>query len=154
MSPELINDFYINHGKLLCYSFSHWTNKSLINIKHGSEELIQLLYEAPFVIVSHDTEKDPIFNFGNKLALDLFEFDWEEFIQLPSRMSAEEISQQKRKQLMQQVTTEGYIDNYSGIRISSSGKRFLIEEATIWNIIDDNSVYHGQAAMFRKWTYL
>ena len=155
MTPvDLSSGFYIKHGQLLCDSFSHWTNKPLINKTNDSTEWIRFLYNASFVIVSHGTENDPVFNFGNKLALDLFELDWKEFILLPSRMSAEETSQQKRKQLIQRVTTDGYFDNYSGVRVSSNGKRFLIEEATIWNIIDANNTYYGQAAMFQKWTYL
>jgi hypothetical protein len=116
--------------------------------------LIKTLYYAPFAIVSHDTQADPVFNFGNKTALHLFELEWDHFLKLPSRESVEMIKRDEREKLMQRVTTDGYIDNYSGIRVSSSGKRFLINDATIWNIVDADGVYHGQAAAFENWTYL
>lgn len=155
MSPTYLSaDFYIKHGQRLCFSYNNWTNKSLIKQQSNNESLISALNEAPFVIVSHGIENDPIFNFGNKIALELFELDWDNFTQLPSCKSVEKLSQAARDKLMQEVTNNGFIDNYSGIRISSSGKRFLIEDAFIWNIIDDTGIYHGQAATFSKWKYL
>ena len=52
---------------------------------------------------------------------------------------------------MRRVSNDGHMINYSGVRISSTGKRFKIEGATIWNIIDENGHYLGQAAMFKNW---
>jgi hypothetical protein len=46
------------------------------------------------------------------------------------------------------------VDNYSGIRISASGRRFRIENATVWNLADAGGRIHGQAATFHHWTYL
>ncbi len=149
--PDLCNGFYIKHGQLLCLSYAHWTIKKLIADNKDPETLILELYEAPFAVVSHGIENDPIFNFGNKTALELFELEWDQFIQVPSRESVEMTSRAERDKLMRQVTTNGYIENYSGVRVSSSGARFLIEDATIWNIVDANNVYYGQAAMFEKW---
>lgn len=149
--PDLSNDFYLKHGQLLCSSYAHWTNKKLIAEKKDPETLIFALYEAPLAVVSHGVENDPVFNFGNKIALELFELNWDRFIQVPSRESVEMTSRTERDKLMRQVTTNGYIDNYSGVRISASGTRFLIEDATIWNIIDANNIYYGQAAMFENW---
>lgn len=39
--------------------------------------------------MSHGLEVDPVFNYANQCALDLFEMTWEDFIKLPSRLSAE-----------------------------------------------------------------
>ena len=51
--------------------------------------LARALYEAPFALVSHNTDSDPRFNYANRTALTLFEMNWNEFTTLPSRMSAE-----------------------------------------------------------------
>jgi len=112
------------------------------------------LFDAPFALVSHGVEDDPIFNFANKTALDLFELGWDEFTQLPSRKSAEVIEQQERARLLAEVTKYGYIANYSGVRISGTGRRFVIDQAVVWNVVDSNAKHHGQAAMFSKWRYL
>ncbi len=77
-------------------------------------------------MLSHNTKAEPIFNYANAKALDLFELSWEELITLPSRLSAESVNQEERATLLAQVTAHGFIDNYQGIRISSTGKRFKI----------------------------
>jgi len=53
-----------------------------------------------------------------------------------------------------QVAEKGYVDQYSGIRISSSGKRFRIIETIIWEVRDDEERRVGQAATFPKWEWL
>lgn len=52
---------------------------------------------------------------------------------------------------MREVLDKGYVTDYSGIRISSSGRRFSIKGATLWNVLDDDGVLHGQAATFSEW---
>lgn len=138
------------HVKLLCASFQKWTGKSLIK----SKELVHELYYAPFAVVSHGTEADPVFNYANLKAQELWELDLDKFIQLPSRLSAEPLLQEVREKFMQEVTKNGFVSNYDGIRISSGGKRFTIKNTTVWNIVDGNEKYHGQAAMFAEWEFL
>jgi hypothetical protein len=31
----------------------------------------------------------------------------------------------------------GFIDDYAGVRIARTGRRFLIQRATVWNLTDD-----------------
>lgn len=71
-----------------------------------------------------------------------------EFVCLPSRLSAEPIEQQARLRILERVTKLGFVDDYSGMRISGNNRRFMIRNATVWNLVDAAGVYHGQAAMF------
>lgn len=151
LQPNFNNETYIKHGQLLCSSYRHWTESPLISKNTEPDKLIFELYAAPFAIVSHGMEEDPVFNFGNKVALELFELDWAQFIQLPSRNSVEMTNRKQREELMRRVSKDGHIIDYTGVRVSSTGKRFKIEGATIWNIVDENGHYHGQAAMFAHW---
>lgn len=141
-----------SHLQLLLDSYLRVTGRPLIEA--SNEDLIALLDNASFALVSHGTEVDPIFNYGNRTALKLFAMSWEEFTQLPSRYSAEAPNREERAQLLQQVKTKGYIDHYRGVRIDKHGRRFLIEEATVWNVYDIEQTYHGQAAAFSRWHYL
>ena len=129
-------------------------DQPLITVDSGAIERIEALFAAPFALVSHGVEADPIFNFGNQVALSLFELTWEQFTALPSRESAEPVNQAERQRLLEQVTQNGYISDYRGVRISATGKRFLIEDATVWNLVDELGRYRGQAAMFDKWSFL
>ena len=109
------------------------------------------LFNAPYALVSHDTQADPVFNYANAKAQQLFGMDWKEFTGLPSRYSAELASQDDRAGLLQRVTQHGFADNYSGIRIAKNGARFNIGNATVWNLLDKCGYYCGQAALIRQW---
>ena len=145
MLPDFNDAFYCQHAINLCDSYQCLLKKSLL-VNIGGEPLIQSLYNAPFALLSHGLEDDPIFNFGNAAALKLFEYSWPEFIQLPSRLSAKPVDQEERQRLLAAVNQQGYIDNYTGIRIAASGREFLIENTVVWNIIDKDGRYCGQAA--------
>lgn len=112
------------------------------------------VYEAPFVVVSHNNASDPILTFGNRTALELWEMNLETFRQTPSRMTAEPMHRDERARLLERTTRDGYVDDYQGIRISSTGRRFQIEQAIVWNLHDSAGQYIGQAATFDHWTFL
>lgn len=116
--------------------------------------LQQALWEAPRVIVAHGTESDPVFFYGNRLALQVFEMDFADFVRLPSRFSAEPLARDERARLLERVTSDGFIDDYAGVRISARGKRFRIAQAVVWNLLDAEGRYHGQAATFAQWQML
>lgn len=138
-----------DHVVLLAESFARLTGRPLID--SDAANLPRVLWEAPFALVSHGTEPDPVFNYGNLTALRLFEMSWEDFTRLPSRLSAEASNREERARLLARVSADGYIDDYAGIRISASGRRFVIEGAVVWNVVDGDGVYRGQAAMFASW---
>ena len=71
--------------------------------------------------------------------------------QTPSRYTAEPIHRDERTDLLARTTRDGYVDDYRGIRISSTGRRFQIDQATVWNLIDQQAAYAGQAATFSDW---
>ena len=106
------------------------------------------------VVLAHDTAADPVFFYGNLAAQQLFEMGWAELVQLPSRCSAEPVAQEARQHLLDLVARQGYIDHYSGVRIAKSGRRFLIESATVWNLLGQDGRIVGQAAAFADWVVL
>jgi MEKHLA domain len=144
----------ILHSKRLCRSFEHWLGKPLIAIKGMDEAIGRSLFEAPFILVSHGTQPDPILNYGNQAALNLWQMDWAQFTNTPSRLTAEPVTQVERDRLLSQAATHGYIDNYNGIRISSTGQRFYIKAAIVWNVLDEEGQKCGQAATFSQWEFI
>lgn len=152
--PDLDSPFMLQHTALLRDSYRHWTGRDLLAPGLGPAEAVTVLYEAPYAVVSHGTQPDPVFTYGNRQALRLFEMPWGEFTALPSRLSAEPVDQHERDRLLAGVSVRGYADNYSGVRIASTGRRFVIDDATVWNLIDGEGRYHGQAAVIRMWRAL
>ncbi len=152
--PSVSNQYLKDHVSLLFSSFKHWTGRDIIAERESLEQQARELFYAPFAVASHDTSEDPILNYGNQTALDLWDASWEDFTCMPSRQTAEPMTQEERKHLLAQVTAYGFIDQYQGVRISAKGRRFKIEKATVWNLINEAGEYCGQAAMFRDWRYI
>lgn len=144
----------IAQTRLIARSLDHWTGRALLPGLFNPLGLAKNVFEAPFVVVSHGTEADPILNYGNAAALKLWEMTWEELTRTPSRLTAEAPNREERARLLAAVTANGFIDDYSGIRISKNGRRFRIAQATVWNLLDERGQYAGQAAMFSKSEFL
>jgi PAS domain-containing protein len=140
---------------LLRESYFRFTGHSLVPDHLVGEDVATWLYEiAPFGLLAHNSASDPVFVYGNKAAQRLFEYGWDELVSLPSRLSAEAPDRDQRQRFLEDVQRNGYVTGYRGVRISKSGKRFVIEDATVWQLIDANAKYHGQAALLPKATYL
>ena len=152
--PSIGNQYLKDHVGLLLSSFKHWTGRDIIEERKSLAQQARELFYAPFAVASHDTSEDPILNYGNQTALTLWEVCWEDFTSMPSRQTAEPMTQEERKHLLAEVTAYGFIDHYQGVRISAKGRRFMIEKATVWNLINEAGKYCGQAAMFREWRFI
>ena len=151
MAPSEANNFLADHAALLIRSYRYWTGRDLVDPALSFVESARALYEAPFIVLSHDTATDPHFTYANLAAQRLFEMPWEEIVGMPSRFSAEPLAREERERLLARVAEQGYTDDYSGVRISRSGCRFLIRRATVWNLLDEAGTLRGQAATFDKW---
>ena len=145
---------WIAHTQIMLDSFRFYVGRELIARTGQAEDDARVLFEAPFVVVSHGTQDDPILNYGNQTALTLWEMDIPTLTSMPSRLTAEPMHRDERAQLMTRAARDGFVDDYRGIRITSSGKRFLIEQAIIWNLIDGHGQRLGQAATFSEWKWL
>ena len=110
--------------------------------------LVESFNKCPFPIASHDL--NGFFNYLNRAALSLFKVNLDQVIGQPTTMTAPESEQKERNELLNQVNSHGFIDNYKGIRVTSDGELFQIEDATIWNVVDKNSKKMGQAVIIYK----
>ena len=144
----------VEWSRLLLNSYRHWVGRDLMLRTGGPEEQAHALFMAPFVVVSHGAQEDPILNYGSQLALTLWEMTWEQLVQTPSRLTAELVNREERERMLERARAKGYLDDYRGVRISHSGRRFLIEQAVVWNVIDPAGHRQGQAATFSRWTFL
>ena len=114
------------------------------------------LFAAPCAVLSAlgPLGSDHAFNYANRTALELFEYSWDELMGKPSSASAEPVHRDERRKLLDEVGRRGFIEDYSGIRISKNGRRFRIKKATVFNLLDDEGFYVGQAATFSHFEFL
>ena len=159
---------WLDLTQYLLNSFRQWTGKELldrlptkgVSTERGPRSSTALevdllaLWNAPQVVVAHGTQSDPIFEYGNQQALNLWEMQLDEFLGMPSRLSAESMHRDERQKLLERTRQYGYVDDYRGVRISRTGKRVMIEEAVLWTVLDRKGLVIGQAATFDHWTAL
>lgn len=148
--PSTANGHHAAHALLLQESHARLLGRPLLVPPPGTE-LGRALYEAPFVVLSHGTEPDPIFTYANRAAQDLFGYAWEAFVRLPSRLSAEPVNREERERLLRKAAEQGFIADYAGVRVAQDGRRFRIEAAVVWNLVDAQGRALGQAACFHHW---
>ncbi len=151
-SPE--NRYLLTHSHLLCDCFNRLTGRHLIQSFPSDEARAKALFHAQFAVLSHDVADDPILTYANLTALKLFELSWDELIVMPSRYTAKPVDRLARQALLEAVNLQGFSSDYSGIRISKTGREFQINNATVWNLIDNEGNYQGQAATFSEWRFL
>ena len=153
MEPSPSNHYLQSHVAALLRSYYDLTGRQLIEQTDELATMAKRVDEAPFFVASHGLETDPVLDYGNRCALELFAMNWEEFTQTPSRLTAEAPNRAERERLLTSVTEKGFTDDYSGVRITADGRRFRIHQATVWNVTDKSGVKIGQAATFSEWDF-
>lgn len=146
----------VQHSLLLVESFERLTGRQLLpnlSADEGALSLAERLYEIDAVVLSHNGGDDPVFTYANRKSQTLFEYDWDTFLTLPSRLSAEPDRRDDRSVMLQAAAEQGYISNYGGVRISASGRRFEISNAIIWNLEGACGSKIGQAAVFDQFVF-
>lgn len=152
--PDAANGFLAGHVADLLRCHLALTGKILMESHGSAEEIARRAYHAPFVLLSHDGAADPLLTYGNLAAQELFGMGWDKLVGMPSRETAEAPERAEREVLLRRVAEAGFIGDYSGVRIATDGRRFLIRNATVWNLCGPNSRMLGQAAAFSEWELL
>ena len=155
VAPQIWTDpAVIEWSQLLLNSYHHWIGRDLLERVGDPAYQSHALFLSPFVVVSHGMEEDPLINYGNQVALELWEMTWEHLTRTPSRLTAEPTNRAEREWMLEQAKIRGYFDTYQGVRVTSTGRRFLVENALIWNVVGVEGRRVGQAATFLQWTWL
>jgi len=157
-APAPGNNYQTEHISRVVASFARITGGDLIDeagLDPGlidSRGLGRSVWEGCFALLTHNT--DAILNYGNRFGLDLWEMDWETMIRTPSRDTAPEEDRAARAAIMAAVERDGFTRSYTGRRVSRTGKFFLIENATVFTLIDEKGAGFGTGAFFKSVTYL
>ena len=138
----------LTHLEIIKNSYTLLTRRELPLSLDAS--LIRAFDKCPFPIASHDNSSEPLFNYANHAALNLFKRTLNEMMGLPSKASALPVDQDERSKILEQVTQYGFIEHYQGKRVASDQSIFYIQDATVWNLLDQEKKYYGQAVIIFK----
>lgn len=149
--PCIDNNYYTEHISIMLENLKKWTGYDLIEEYGFSlDTLGEQVFNADFYLLSHDIAADPILNYGNNRVLERWEVSWEELTNMHSKDTAKSVDRSARAAMMEQAKMYNYINGYSGIRVSKTGKEFKILDGIIWNLFTSNGKFYGQAAWFKS----
>ncbi len=151
--PGPDNHYLATQVEPMLSSLVYWSGRKLADAATPALRA-ENIYHAPFALLAHDGGEEPHITYANLAGQRLFGMSWEEIIGLPSRETAEEERRESRAEVLRQVAEQGYVDGYSGVRIGKGGRRFRIEQVTLWNLRGEEGAYLGQAALIEGWSEL
>lgn len=148
-----------NHIRLLNQSLQDSSGQSLfgwIQMQQyidGENQLIEesapaLHNNTRFGVLSHGTQPDPVYNYGNYASLMLFEQTIEKLCQTPSHFSTIPELMEDRSDLIQVIEKDGHGTIHNAIRISAEGHPFQIPQIKVWTVFDDDGKRVGLAAIY------
>lgn len=152
--PSSENSYLKDYIYQITSSLKKLANIEIVDPSLSLEDQAKQAFTSDYVLLAHNATNEPIFNYANQTALRLFEMSWDEFTTMPSKYSAESDERGKREQFIAEVEQKGYSKDYSGIRVSKTGKRFEIKNVILWNVYDLENNRIGQAALFHEFSYL
>lgn len=125
-------------------AYRHWTGDGLPGPQTTADERLSWLHQqAPYSLLAHADGDDPLFVYANHCAQHCFGYSFDEFIALPSRLSASPTDRAERQQLLDKVTLKGIAQGYCGLRVDKFGDAFTIYDCAVWQIPGG-----GQGALF------
>jgi hypothetical protein len=149
--PSAENGFHEAHALLMLRCLKELSGIDVLaEEKLTGADLGKKIFFGDFFLLSHQGGEGARLNYANAFVLDAWELGWEQMSGMPSSHTAREDRREAREELMRQVREKGYITNYSGIRMSRTGKEFWIREGVVWNLRDTSGGPYGQAAYFRR----
>ena len=103
---------------------------------------------------AHGIGTDPLLVYSNAAALQLWGRRWADMVGMPSRLTAPDDVRSERREALQKALSEAVTRNYGGMRIDRHGRRFMIRNARIWTLWDEEQRSCGQAACFSDWWWI
>ncbi|KZR73482.1 MEKHLA domain-containing protein [Prochlorococcus marinus] len=146
---ELVNLLLISHQQAFSYPLLACERRQ------PSQRLAsQELFASRQPVLAHSDGHDPNLSYANAAALQLWGRRWAEMVGMPSRLTAPTSEQDARANALDKALQQDAIKDYQGIRINHEGRRFLIKNARIWTLWNQEGLRIGQAAAIGSWYWL
>lgn len=138
-------------ARWLLHSYRHWAGEDLVGLASDDDaSCARALFGAPLAVLAHDTRPDPLCIYANAAALAAFELRIEDAPRFATSRTAEPAARQDRRVALARAGEAGLLRGYSGVRVSTAGRRFEIHDGRIWTVLDDAGRRVGQAAAFQS----
>jgi len=153
--PGPDNDWQGGHVARLVETFARATGRDLVaDMKLDPARLGRSAWDGDFALLSHRGDGQATMNYANRFGLALWETDWAGLIRMPSEATAPAQDVAERRVMMEEMAQRGFVSGYTGRRISAKGRLFMIENVTIWKLVDAKGQPFGAAATFKTFRRL
>lgn len=151
--PPWTEDELRTRARWLLDSYRRWAGEELLDDPPAEDDdaaRARALFAAPFAVLAHDTRPEPLCIYANAAALAAFELPIEDAPAFETIRTAEPAARAERRAALARAGEAGLLTGYSGVRVSTTGRRFEIHDGRIWTVLDDDGRPAGQAATFRS----
>ena len=131
-------------------SFRRRLGRDLVERSGDPAEDARRLFDLPLAILAHDTSPQPLLDWVNRAAAEAFDATPETLLGRPSADTAPADAKAGRRTLFEELATRGFVTGYSGVRISLTGRRFIIDDVTVFEVTDASGRPAGHAAVIVK----
>jgi len=105
------------------------------------------LFELPMAVLAHDASPTPLLDWANLAAARAFDATPESLLGRPSAATAPADAVADRGKLFEALARDGFVTGYSGVRVSLTGRRFVIDDVTVLEVTDATGRPAGHAAV-------
>lgn len=112
-----------------------------------AHDLVLKLHHAPYPLFAYDGNDSPKYTYMNLAAQRLFKVTQEEVEHLSVTETTAETLRKNLLNFILEVKSKKRYVSYSGLRITTTGEQFRLENAYLWAIYNNQKQYIGQGCM-------
>ena len=128
-------------------SYRRLLGRDLVERSGDEAEDARRLFDLHVAVLAHDTSPQPLLDWANQVAASAFDATPEALMGLPSSRTAPADAVADRGKLFETLAPRGFITGYSGVRVSLAGRRFIIDDVTVFALADAAGRPAGHAAV-------
>lgn len=138
---------FITRAREILDSYARLLGRELIPRSGDAAEDARRLFDLPLAVLAHDTSPQPLLDWANQAAAMAFDATPEALLGRPSAATAPADAVADRGKLFEALARDGFVTGYSGVRISLTGRRFVIDDVTVLEVTDAAGSPAGHAAV-------
>lgn len=138
---------FVARATVILDSFRRSVGRDLVARSGDPADDANRLFELPQAVLAHDASTQPLLDWVNAAAAAAFDATPEILIGRPSSATAPPDATADRRQLFEILARRGFVTGYSGVRISLTGRRFIIDDVIVFALADAAGHPAGHAAV-------
>jgi len=138
---------FVTRATVILDTHRRLLGRELILRSGDAAEDARRLFDLPQAVLAHDTAPRPLLDWANFAAARAFDATPETLLGRPSADTAPADATADRRALFDVLARQGFVTGYSGVRVSVTGRRFIIEDVTVFALVDEAGRPAGHAAV-------